>query len=310
MRTPCRPLVPLVPLLLVVALFSGCGGASTPAPTPPPAYSWPYDVVLARPEWLAARLDQVRVVDVSERGPYLRAHIPGAAHAFWQDTVERDALTYGKLAGGQSRARLFGALGIADAGTTVIVYDRSDGRAAARFAWSLWYAGHPNVRVLDGGLAAWTAEGRPLARGETAVMPATYRDLPDESVLISRCDLARAASERRGVIVDVRTDAERAETWSGTLITGEIPGSVRFPWPEWTQAQIPAFRSPDELRARLAALGVTPDTTVYLYGLTSADAAPPFFALKALAYVNVRLYDGGWAEWGANPAITQLPSCG
>lgn len=278
-------------------------------PAPAPTYAWPYDIVLARADWLAERLATTRVVDVSDRGQYLVAHIPGAVHAYGQDLIERDALTYGKLAGPSARARLLGTLGIANAATTVVVYDRGDGRDAARFAWAVWYAGHPNVRILNGGLAAWRAEGRPLERIERVASPARYRDLPDESILVNRCDLARAAPRPDAVILDVRTDTERAETWGGTLVTGAIPGGVRFPWPEWTRSGDAALRAPDELRVRLTALGATPEKTVYLYGLTSADAALPFFALKALAYVNVRLYDGGWAEWGANPAVIALSAC-
>jgi thiosulfate/3-mercaptopyruvate sulfurtransferase len=53
----------------------------------------------------------------------------------------------------------------------------------------------------------------------------------------------------------------------------------------------------------LAGVGATPDRTIAIYGTFSNDAALPFFALKALGYVHVKLYDGGWAEWGVSPSL-------
>jgi len=306
--------------ILTTTLLMGCDVAAPTAPAgtaaPLTSYAWPYDVVLAEPAWLAAHLHDanVRVVDVSAPGAYQLGHIPGAVQAYWQDLIEKNSPTYGKLAGKLDREQFFSDLGIAYANTTVVVYDRDDNRAAARTAWALWYAGHPNVRLLNGGLAAWIAAGKLLERatppsvripnvpGPSIIV--RFQDLPDESVHANRCDLSRAVNNTKSVILDLRTDADRAETWGGTVMPGSVASAKRLPWTTFVRdLKLPAFRSPDDLRLRLSAVGATPDKQIWLYGLASNDAALPFFALKALGYVHVRVYDGGWAEWGANPAI-------
>lgn len=312
-----RPALFVVQCVLLIVLVSGC--TATTATTTPPVtatpqtpYLWPYGIVLAEPQWLAERRNDpnIRIVDVSEQPQYALGHIPGAVHAYWQDLVERNAETYGKLAGMPERERVFGGLGITEA-TTVVVYDRADNRAAARFAWALWYAGHPNVRLLNGGLAAWAAAGQEIERTPRTAPRTTYRDLPDESVLVNRCDLAQQLNDPQTVVLDVRTDAEVTQTWGETMTVGSIPNARRLPWTSFiADPKTPAFRSPDDLRRMLANVGATLEKTILLYGTFSTDAALPFFALKALGYINVRLYDGGWAEWGASPTIARLmPPC-
>ncbi|MDQ2787733.1 MAG: rhodanese-like domain-containing protein [Chloroflexota bacterium] len=299
-------------LLLLTILLSACSTGATPIPgataTPLLTYQWP-DIALLEPSWVADHINapDIRIIDVSDYPQYLLGHVPGAVHAYWQDLVELHANTYGRLAGQPEREKTFGSLGI-EQKTLTIIYDRTDNRAAARFAWALWYAGHPNVRILNGGLAGWTAAGYAIEQRTHTAPHVFYRDLPDESLHINRCDMFKATTDPRAVILDVRTDAEMAQTWENTMRIGSIPNARRLPWTSFIRSpHLPAFRSPDELRAMLATIGATPDRTIAIYGTFSNDAALPFLALKALGYVNVKLYDGGWAEWGANPA---LPSPG
>ena len=298
-------------LLLIALLLSACSTGATPmtgaTATPLPIYPWP-DIALLEPSWLAEHINapDVRIIDVSDHPQYLIGHVPGAVHAYWEDLVEIHSDTYGRLAGKSEREKTFGNLGI-EQKTLVIVYDRTDNRAAARFAWALWYAGHPNVRILNGGLAGWTAVGYTIEQRTHTAPHVFSRDLPDESLLINRCDMFNATTDPRAIILDVRTDAEMAQTWENTMRIGAIPNARRLPWMSFIRSpNLPAFRSPDELRAMLANIGATPDRNIALYGTFSTDAALPFLALKALGYVNVKLYDGGWAAWGASPALAHL----
>jgi thiosulfate/3-mercaptopyruvate sulfurtransferase len=99
------------------------------------------------------------------------------------------------------------------------------------------------------------------------------------------------------------------QTWENTTQIGSIPNARRLPWTAFIrEPKVPAFRSPDDLRAMLNGVGATPDRTIDIYGTFSNDAALPFFALKALGYVHVKLYDGGWAEWGVSPSLAHLPA--
>ena len=204
----------------------------------------------------------IRIVDVSDQPQYLLGHVPGAVHAYWEDLVERNSPTYGRLAGRPDREKVFGNLGI-DQKTLVIVYDRNDNRAAARFAWALWYAGHPNVRILNGGLAGWAASGYAIETKTHTAPRVFYRDLPDESLLINRCDMSKAITDPQSVILDVRTDDEMKQTWDNTTQIGSIPNARRLPWTAFIrEPKVPAFRSPDDLRAMLAGVGATPDRTI------------------------------------------------
>jgi len=264
--------------------------------------------VLAEPSWLAEHINapDMRIIDVSDHPQYLLGHVPGAVHAYWEDLIERNSPTYGRLAGKPNREKTFGTLGIEQT-TTVVVYDRNDNRAAARFAWALWYAGYPHVRILNGGLAGWAAAGYTIEQKTHTAPRVFFRDLPDESLLINRCDLSKAINDPQSVILDVRTDAEMTQTWGNTIQIGGIPNAHRLPWTSFIrEPKIPAFRSPADLRMMLANVGATPERNIAIYGAFSNDAALPFFALKALGYVNVKLYDGGWAEWGVSPSLARL----
>jgi thiosulfate/3-mercaptopyruvate sulfurtransferase len=302
-------------LLLIAILLTACSTADVPASnattSPLLTYQWP-DIALLEPSWLRDHISapDIRIIDVSDHPQYVLGHVPGAVHAYREDLVELHSDTYGRLAGKPEREKTFGNLGIEDK-TLVVVYDHTANRAAARFAWALWYAGHPNVRILNGGLAGWAAAGYGIEQRVHTAPHVFYRDLPDESLHINRCDMSKAIADPQTVILDVRTDTEMTQTWENTMRIGSIPNAHRLPWTSFIQdPKLPAFRSPDALRAMLAGVGATPDRQIAIYGTFSNDAALPFLALKALGYVNVRLYDGGWAEWGANPTLANLgPPC-
>ena len=238
-------------LLLIATLLSACTPPSRHRRPRPPhrcrRINWPYDIVLAEPSWLAEHLNDpdIRIVDVSDQPQYLLGHVPGAVHAYWQDLVERNSPTYGRLAGRPDREKVFGNLGI-EQKTLVIVYDRNDNRAAARFAWALWYAGHPNVRILNGGLAGLGGDGlRNRSARHTPRRTSSTRDLPDESLLINRCDMSKAITDPQAVILDVRTDSEMTQTWDNTTQIGSIPNAHRLPWTAFIRdPNVPAFRSP------------------------------------------------------------------
>lgn len=232
------------------------------------------------------------------RPDYEAGHLPGAVF------VDLDAELAGPPGDGGRHplpdAETFGAVmrraGVS-AGTPVVAYDGDKGWGAARLWWLLRWAGHAEVRVLDGGLAAWE---EPL---ETAVPAPAEGDFTPRPGALPLLDAdAAAAFARDGLLLDARAgERYRGETEPIDRVAGHIPGAVSAPTDENLDAS-GRFLAAGDLAARFAALGAgSGDRTVGVYCGSGVSAAQQAVALELAGYVPA-LYAGSWSEWSRDPA--------
>ncbi|MBM6403612.1 sulfurtransferase [Phycicoccus sp. CSK15P-2] len=180
----------------------------------------------------------------------------------------------------------------------VVVYDQRTSLSAARAWWVLRWAGHPQVRVLDGGLDAWVRGGHPVTTEVPSPEPGDIRVRPG-SVPVLDADGA-AAMARSGVLLDVRAaERYRGEVEPLDHVAGHIPGSVNLPMTELL-AEDGTFLPPDEIRARAATAGVHRDTPVGVSCGSGVTAAQMALALH-LVRVEAVPYVGSWSEWIEDP---------
>lgn len=281
-----------------VAPFPGNAGGATP--------------LLVDASWLRKILGEesspdVRVVDLSPPRVYETGHIPGAIHAWWQDTIDRFYPVYGVVLSERqdpgARARLLTRLGIGEA-TLVVAYDDARGRYAARLFWVLRYFGHERAALLDGGLAAWRGAGGAADRDEAkapAVAPPAV--VPQPGFIVGTRELRDRLGDPGLVLLDARTPVEAADDLNGALRSGRIPGAVAVPWTATLRDEAGRLNPPDELAALFRAAGVAPDQEIVVSARFGVEASHTWLVLKLRGYPNVRLYDQGWAEWAARPEL-------
>jgi thiosulfate/3-mercaptopyruvate sulfurtransferase len=178
----------------------------------------------------------------------------------------------------------------------VVVYDDNGGLSAARAWWLLRWAGHPDVRILDGGLGAWRAAGEPVVTGayrpEAGDITLTAGGLPT-------VDAGAAASlARTGVLLDARAgERYRGETEPVDPRAGHIPGALSRPTGD-NLGPDGRFQPAAELRARFADL--PGDAAVAVYCGSGVTAAHQIAALQ-LAGIDAALFPGSWSAWSADP---------
>lgn len=258
---------------------------------------------------LAGRLGQanLKLIDATwhldgtdARGPFEAAHIPGAVFFDIDEIADQTSPLPHMLPSPEAFARAMADLGIGS-DDEVVVYDQVGIRSAPRVWWTFRVFGHDRVRVLDGGLPAWTAAGHEVEAGSASPLPAAAF-IPDfRPELVRRVDqiLPDLAAGRR--LVDarpqVRFRGEAPEPRAG-LRSGHIPGAISLPFPEVLTAD-GRMRSDDDVAAVFAAAGVdlTGDITATCgSGLTAAILA---LAAARAGHHDVAVYDGSWSEWGA-----------
>jgi thiosulfate/3-mercaptopyruvate sulfurtransferase len=261
---------------------------------------------LVSTQWLAAHLNDVRVVDASwympedKREPareFEAEHIPGAVF-FDIDAISDKATDLPHMMpGAEQFARQLGALGIADS-DKVVVYDGAGVFSAPRAWWMLEAMGHKDVAVLDGGLPKWKREGRPLEQGPAKPQAAHFTARPDPALIRDFGQVKAALGQTQ--ILDARSasrfTAAEAEPRAG-LKSGHMPGAVNVPW---RSLLTPGNTLKDDhaLQKLFAEKGVdlrAPIITTCGSGISAAIVA---LALEKIGARNLALYDGSWAEWG------------
>ncbi len=227
-------------------------------------------------------------------------HIPGAVYVDLDTELAGHGVpTDGRhplpdIAVLQAAARRWGL----SAGDEVVVYDDLSALSAARAWWLLRHAGLDNVRVLDGGLAAWIRAGFPLEAGDVAPQPGTIE--LSYGHLAALDAEAAAAVARDGVLLDARAgERYRGEVEPIDPRAGHIPGAVSAPATDNLDAD-GRFLPPDRLAARFAALGVTMDAPIGAYCGSGITAAHEVLALELAGFEGV-VYPGSWSAWSNDP---------
>ncbi len=267
---------------------------------------------------LAQEIEQVAVLDVrwelttahttAGRDAYDTGHVPGA---FFVDLDTELASPPGE--GGRHPLpdpavvqRLLRRAGISRS-SRVVCYDGRESYAAARAWWVLRWLGIADVRVLDGGYAAWLAAGLPVSTvepdgrgGDVVVSPGSLPTLDADSA---------AALARDGLLLDARAPERYAgDTEPIDPVAGHVPGAVNSPTTAWLSAD-GTFR-PDLAEHWAAIRGASTRAVgdragagrgVGVYCGSGVTAAHHVLALAEVG-VEAALYPGSWSEWIRDPS--------
>lgn len=241
------------------------------------------------------------------RGGYLDGHIPGATFL----DLDRD-LSGPPGPGGRHPLPEPGALqeALRAAGVRsrhpVVAYDWGDGMAAARLWWTLRWAGHLEVSVLDGGLAAWVASGLELEAGAVVATPGDVVVVPGGMPVLDADAAAQVA--KTGVLLDARAPVRyRGEQEPIDPVAGHIPGAVNLPASLLVDESgrlrpagetVVAFATA-AARAPAFQTETVPTGAIGAYCGSGVTAAQTVLALHE-AGIEASLYVGSWSEWVAD----------
>lgn len=241
-----------------------------------------------------------RLLGSSARPEYDEGHLPGARFVDLDSDLAGPPGEHGRhplpeTADFQAAMRRLGV----SSSRPVVCYDFADSTSAARAWWLLRYHGHPDVRVLDGGYAAWRAADGDVSREQPGAAAGDFTARPGQAPLV---DAAQAAAVvRNGVLLDARAaERYRGESEPIDPVAGHIPGAVNLP----ALANVVVtghFLSRDRLRARFEAVGVTGDGPVAAYCGSGVVASHEVLALELAGLAGAALYADSWSGWITDP---------
>lgn len=232
------------------------------------------------------------------RADFLSGHIPGAVYVSLEDDLSdhsRPGLGRHPLPTGaalQSAARRWGVR----RSQPVVVYDDWNRAGSARAWWVLTAAGLDDVRILDGGLAAWIAAGGSLESGSVTPPVGDVVMGHDDPYAGARPVLT--AEEIAGRAVDTLLDARAPERFRGEVepvdpVAGHIPGARNLP--SMSVLGPDGRFLPTERLTALVDAAVTGDSVGVYCG--SGVTASVVLAALNVGGVDGSLFPGSWSQW-------------
>jgi thiosulfate/3-mercaptopyruvate sulfurtransferase len=290
-----------IPRLLFVAalLFTSTLQAQTPKLN---------DSLIVTTDWLTKHLhdDALVLLQVGEKDEFMSSHIPRAQFIQLADisTPRGQGLTLELLAVDQLKDT-FEKLGVSDNSRIVIYFGKDWVTPTARVFMTLDYLGFGDLTsILDGGLPAWRAEGKPVTADLIEPKKGSLTPHPNSKLVVDAAWVKNNLDKPEVRILDARapqfyTGAEQGRMPRG----GHIPHAKNIPFSSLVEDSNNKFKSASALRDLFNAADVKPNSSVATYCHIGQQASLLYFVARYLGY-DAHVYDGSFEDWSKR---TELP---
>ena len=301
-------------VLVFALLLSGCAKTSAPTPAPtqaegqkpveqPAAYV--NNDLLVDADWLSSNLNGLVILDARDEKSYKKNHIPGAINVAWQPFTDMTGKKpgdkgWGTLLPADKLSDVISKLGIDDSKTVVVYGAPPTGWAEdGRIVWTLKMAGLENVKLLNGGFAAWTAKGFSTDNAIPSPTATSFKAAAlDESLNTTTDYINQNLGKIK--IIDVREAEEyNGATKYGEARGGHLPGAINI---TWTQLLNPdgTVKSQADLENLLSSNRINKNDEIATYCTKGIRSAHMALVLRMAGYNNTKNYDASFYEWSGN----------
>jgi len=258
-------------------------------------------------DWLGKHLNDESLVllQVGEKDEYTAAHIPRAQFIQVADisTPRGQGLTL-QLPAVEQLKTTFEKLGVSDNSRVVIYFSKDSLTQTARVFMTLDYLGlGERTAILDGGLPAWRAAGKPVTAEMFEPKKGTLTPRPNKNLVVDS-DWVKNNLTNPGVrILDARAPQFYSGAEQGRMPrAGRIPGTQNIPYSSLVEGSSNKFKTVNVLRELFNQAEVKPKTTIATYCHIGQQASLLYFVARYLGY-DAHVYDGSFEEWSNNPAL-------
>jgi thiosulfate/3-mercaptopyruvate sulfurtransferase len=228
---------------------------------------------------------------------YKESHLPGAVYFDLEEDLSSKPAKHGgnhPLPDVAVFAEKLGQAGI-DQDTTVVVYDKGNDMFAPRFWWDLYYMGHNQVYILDGGFDAWLKAGRPVSKEVLKKKLKTFIPYVRSDEIVNMERIRQNITSKKATLIDSRGyDRYLGKTEPMYKKAGHIPGAKNYFWMNVLDAN-GNWKSNLELESHFAKLDKTKEIIVSCG--SGVSATPNVIALKMAGFKDVKLYPGSFSDW-------------
>lgn len=236
---------------------------------------------------------------VSGRAKYEKGHIPTAGFAdLMGDLSDGDSTLRFAVPTAEQFAAAMSALGVGN-DSKVVLYDSGNSAWAARVWWMLRWIGFDRAAVLDGGLKAWTADGRELSTEMARRAPGILTPNMRPGLIVGRDEVLAAIQDDSVNIIDALSEAQYRGETSRYARPGHIAGASNVPMTSLMD-ETGRYLPQEELDALFEA---DPDSRTIAYCGSGISSSATAFALTRLGYKDVAVYTASLQEWAADPTL-------